>query len=85
MRVAVAVVGAVIVFFLTILIWGIGSGFLPQFPQPVVVPVLPFATNPILTDPRIPGALRMDNVAGLLLALLAALGSYSASGRRRRE
>jgi hypothetical protein len=74
------VVSAVVVFFLTILLWGVVSAYLPALPQPAL-PAMPFAINPMLVDPRSPGALKTDNIVGLLLALLAALGAYSMTGR----
>ena len=80
MRVSMMVLSAVVVFFLTILLWGVVAGFLPPLPQPVL-PATPFSSNLILMDPRSPGTLKTDNVVGLLLALLAALGTYSMTGR----
>ena len=85
MREVVAILGAVTVFFLAILLWGFVAGFLPTFPQ-LSVPIPPFQSNPILTNPLVPGSLKTDNILGLLLALLAALSSYRASaglGRKR--
>lgn len=84
MRDVVAIIGAVTIFFLTILIWGVVSGFLPKFPQPNV-PIAPFASNPILTDSQFPGSLKTDNILGLLLSVLAALSSYRASAGFVRE
>ena len=78
MRRLLAIVGAVIIFFLVLVIWGIVVGFLPQFPQ-LNVPIPLFSSNSILTDSRSPGSLKTDNILGLLLAVLAALSSYRAS------
>jgi hypothetical protein len=80
MRGVVAIIGAVVVFFIVLLVWGVVIGFMPGFPR-IDVPTPPFASNPFLTDPRQPAALRTDNTAGLLLAILVALVSYRASNR----
>jgi hypothetical protein len=41
-------------------------------------------SNPLLTDAQSPAEVRTGNLVGLLLALLAALGSFHTSLRRGR-
>ncbi len=82
MRVVTAALAAVLVFFAVVVAWGVLVPAQFAFPRPEVpIPIL--SSNTILTTA--PGLLMLDNVVGLLLALLAALCSYSATMRCYRQ
>ena len=82
MKNATAVAGAVLVFFGSAFLWGVLAGFLPAFPRPSVPVLVPGQSGLVVSAE---GRLLTDNVVGMLLALLAALGSYRATALRGRS
>ena len=80
----VAVLGAVVIFFSVVWLWGLVSPLLPAFPR-LFVPVAGVMSNPLVTDLTKPAEVRTDNLAGLLLALLCAVSTFHVSLRRGRR
>ena len=80
----VAVLGAVVIFFAVVWLWGLVSPLLPAFPR-LFVPVTGVMSNPFVTDLNKPAEVRTDNLAGLLLALLCAISTFHVSLRRGRR